>query len=341
MSKNTRKRTIIYSNIKEKKRLAEEKNKKDEQINLDDEVIIGFNNKKNQAKGKNTTTKKILKPQKNKINGNKKIAKKTKKKSKQNNKRENEVKSTQGKKMKVPLYLKITILVCGFFVAIYMFLRSPIFNIREINIKIENNDNITISEIKEISQLSEGQNMFSISKGRIIQELKSNAYVERVSVKRKIPSKIQIEVVERQIAFQIQTENGYYYIDKQGYILDNKNEKKECIILCGLSTEDLIVGNRLNDEDIAGLHDAIEIIEESKNNDISAEITKVDISNHYDYLVYFENIGKVVHMGDISLLNDKLARVAKIIKIETDVEGEIFVNVDFNNGKYPFFREKV
>ena len=36
-----------------------------------------------------------------------------------------------------------------------------------------------------------------------------------------------------------------------------------------------------------------------------------------------------------------MTRVAKILKVESEVEGEIFVNVDFNNGKYPYFREKV
>jgi hypothetical protein len=60
MSKSTKKRAVIYSNVKENKRLAEEKNKKkNEQINLNDEVIIGFNSKKkNQESFENDKLKK-------------------------------------------------------------------------------------------------------------------------------------------------------------------------------------------------------------------------------------------------------------------------------------------
>ena len=82
-------------------------------------------------------------------------------------------------------------------------------------------------------------------------------------------------------------------------------------------------------------------IQEAKNNEIFDDITRIDISNHDDYLVYFDDLGKLAHIGDISSINDKMTRVAKILKVESEVEGEIFVNVDFNNGKYPYFREKV
>ena len=44
MAKNTKKRAVIYSNVKQNKKRAEEISKiQENQINLNDEVIIGLN----------------------------------------------------------------------------------------------------------------------------------------------------------------------------------------------------------------------------------------------------------------------------------------------------------
>ena len=40
-------------------------------------------------------------------------------------------------------------------------------------------------------------------------------------------------------------------------------------------------------------------------------------------------------------INEKMNFVKEIMSKEQDYEGEVFVNVDLNNGEYPYFREKV
>ena len=242
---------------------------------------------------------------------------------------------------KVPVIFKIGVAAIVIVIATFAFLKSPVFNIEEIKIKIDHNTVLTESEIKELSNIVVGQNMFSISKKKSIESIETNSYVEAVKIKRKIPNKLEIEVVERTIAFQIEVDGGYAYIDNYGVVIDQKNDKKDCIVITGHKTENIITGEKLNDEDIRGLSDVLVIIQEAKNNEVIDDITKIDISNHDDYLVYFDNLGKVAHIGDITSINDKMTRIAKILKVESEVEGEIFVNVDFNNGKYPYFREKV
>lgn len=351
MSKSTKKRTVIYSNVKSNKKLIEEKNKmKNEQINLNDEVIIGFNSKKNgngngsdikvkkkdndRTKKQNRQPKKGIKKNTPSNSGVKNI---TEKKEKVVRKR----KTIINKNSKLSLLFKISTVAIIIIVAFIVFLKSSIFNIKEIMVTIDNNSTLTESEIIELSNIAVRQNMYSISKKASIENLKTNSYVESVNIKRKIPNKIVIKVVEREIAFQIETSNGYIYIDNQGVVVDQQSVKKDCITVVGCKTQNIISGDKLNDDDIKGLSDVMVIIQEAKNNEVIDEITKIDISNHDDYLVYFENQGKVAHIGDIGSINDKMTRIAKILKVESEVEGEIFVNVDFNNGKYPYFREKV
>ena len=349
MSKPTKKRTVIYSNVKANKKLAEEKKKntnESNQINLNDEVIIGFNTKKSGSNGSDVKPKK---KDDSKPKNEDRKPKKQIKKSQNNVKNNIEPKEKVVKKKKqvvnnghrIPVLFKISAVAIIVIVALFAFLKSSVFNIKEIVVTIDHNSTLTESEIKELSNIVVGQNMYSISKKTSIDNIKTNSYVESVNIKRKIPNKLVIEVVERTIAFQLETENGYAYIDNQGVVIDQKNEKKDSTLIVGYKTDEIIPGNRLNDEDIKGLSDVMAIIQEAKNNDLIDEITKIDISNHDDYLVYFENQGKVAHIGDISSINDKMTRVAKILKVESEVSGEIFVNVDLNNGKYPYFRENV
>lgn len=363
MSKDTKKRTVIYSNVKANKKKAEQRNSaNNNQINLNDEVIIGFNSKKdNKSAGSSVSVKKTdtskqeaktkpkskAKPKSSaknvkddgmNIEQPKETIKKTVAKTKK------EVSRPQPKSIKpvkIPLIFKVSIVSVIIGVAVFAFLKSPVFNIKEIDIKIDHNMVLTESEVRELSNIVVGQNMFSINKKGSIENIETNSYVESVKIKRKIPNKLEIEVVERTVAFQLEVNGGYAYIDNYGAVIDQKNEKKDCLIITGQKTESIVTGNKLNDEDIQGLSDVIVIIQEAKNSEIYDDITRIDISNHDDYLVYFDNLGKVAHIGDITSINDKMTRVAKILKVESEVEGEIFVNVDFNNGKYPYFREKV
>ena len=356
MPKETKKRTVIYSNVKANKKRAEEKNKmQNDQINLNDEVIIGFNTKKN-GKG-NGSDVKPKKKEENKIKKEPKVQKKTVKKAVQNDvdldekivtpKKNNNTKvKTKPKqkvkvKFKIPLIFKIFTVIIIFAVALVALLKSPMFNIKEIVVMIDHDVTLTESEIKELSNIVVGQNMYSIDKKASIENIKTNSYVESVNIKRKIPNKLVIEVVERSTTFQLENENGYVYVDSQGVVIDQKSEKKDCINIVGYKTEEIVIGNKLNEDDIKGLSDVQVIIQEAKNNELYDEITKIDISNHDDYLVYFDNQNKLAHIGDISSINDKMTRVAKILKVESEVSGEIFVNVDFNNGKYPYFRENI
>ena len=317
MAKDTKKRAMIYSNVKENKKRAEELSKiRENQINLNDEVIIGLSNdeQKTNHKSKQQT-------KKAKTNG--------KKKPKSKN------------KVRVPIVAKIMLIVALAVVCIIIFLRTSLFDIKNITVSIQNNSILTELEIKELSQIQVGQNMYSINKKDAIEAIKSNPYVENVTIKRSLPNKIKIEVEERTVKFQLEYGDKYIYVDNQGYILETGEKKNDVIVVYGYSTEDLTYGSRLNVSDLESLSDVIQIIKEAENNNLESEITKIDISDKDNYKLYFENQGKVVHLGNVNSINDKLTYVKKILEMESDYEGEIFVNVDLNNGEYPYFREQV
>ena len=217
---------------------------------------------------------------------------------------------------------------------------SPIFNISEI--KVNGNKNISQDKIIFLSDIKLGENLFRINKKEIISCIKQNGYIESVIIKRKIPNKVEINIVERQVNFVIECGSGYAYINNQGYVLEVNSEKYDVPILLGTTTqvEQLIEANRLNSEDLKKLGTVLKIVNICKVNDISELITSIDISDSNNYTLYFENEKKTAYLGDCSDLETRVLYLAAMLKSEEGNAGEIFVNMNLNK-ENAFFRKEV
>ncbi len=346
MAKDTKKRTMIYSNVKANKKRAEELSKEndvfinlnDDHINLNDEVVIGLS--KDEQKIKNSNAKKVRAKSKKK---NKKIAVKNKSNTKKPNAKKQNSSRPEVKKQDFypsPLF-KFLLLAIVIVIGLFVISRTSFFNITQVQISIQNQNVLTEELIKNLSEITEGTNSYSIKKGDAIESIKSNPYVENVKIRRVFPNKIKIEVEERTVRFELQLEDKYIYIDNQGYILEVGEKREDLVTLSGYSSGDLTYGNRLNEEDLDRLSDVMQIMKEAENNGIEKEITRIDIKDRDNYNLYIDGQHKVIHLGNINSINDKLTYAKKIMEVESDYEGEIFVNVDLNNGEYPYFREQV
>lgn len=284
-----------------------QKSGKHEKYNIDDEIVIGLN--------VNDISR---------VNIQKANTKKTPKKD--------------NKVSKMIKWLSILFLII---IAILLFFMSPIFNLEEI--RINGNNIITTNECLELSKLEVGQNIYQISKKQIKDNIKKNAYVEKVYVSRKLPNIIEITIQERERNFMLELENNEYaYINNQGYILEKNYNKLDSVIITGFSTkaENIIVGNRLCDNDLKRLENVLKIVDAAQINNLLQYITKIDIEDKNDYKLILEEEKKVVHLGDITSISTRMLYLKAILEKEKGIEGEVFINGNVNTDK-AFFREKV
>ena len=103
--------------------------------------------------------------------------------------------------------LKFTALLIIIIAGIIFALVSPIFNIKEID--VSNNEQIKTETIVSLSQLNLGQNIFKFNKNKVNKNIKTNAYIESVEIKRKLPNKVQIQIEERKQEYNVEFLNGY------------------------------------------------------------------------------------------------------------------------------------
>ncbi len=300
---------------KERKKRIKQKNlgyKSEDRFDEENETVIRMTNK-NRLKKEEETRKKL---------------------TKQEIKRKKKIK-------KIKFVLKIILLIAIISGGVAFALTSPMFNIT--NIQVSGNNIVSTDTVISLSQLKKDENIFRFNSSQIINNIKENPYIESVSINRKIPSTVAINITERIPTYSVDFMEKYAYIDMQGYILEISDDSKNLPIIHGISTaEDQVVpGNRLNDADLEKLEDVIKIMDAVKQNNLEGEVKSIDISKKNEYTLDLETEGKKVHIGDSSNLSNKMLYVVAILEQEKENEGDIFVNGDLNNNFKPYFRQKI
>jgi cell division protein FtsQ len=324
-----RKKNIQTNKNKERKKYSNknfnarlDKNKiNDEFCDFEDRTIKNKrrdNNKKTNQKNLNRTTQ-------NKTNKNNNEAQnyQTRKKTKKEIEKDKRI-----KKMKIiKKILKLLILIALVAIAFIYISTSPFFNITEI--ELSGNSRFSQSTYINLANIPLNTNIFNFRKSEIISNLKQNAYVENVVIRRIIPNKVKIEIEERTVDFTVKiSETEYIYINKNGYILEKNVNENKTVILKGISTdiENIVEGQQLNENDIEKINDVIKIQNAMKNNEIQESFDEIDVSSKYDYILKFENEAKEVYIGDTNDLNTKMMFMKYIINEQEGVPGKIYLN---------------
>ena len=256
----------LKENVKQKnskKRADKKAAPQSQKFNFDNEIVIGVNvipkNQKDKpsASKRNNAVKKV---------SNKKACSDYQKTKNNKNIESKGIKDKKQKKVNFKRIIKIILLMAFIIGATIFVMTTPIFNVTEIN--VEGNSRISNERIESLSKISLNVNTYQYSKKNIIENIKEEPYIESVQVKRKLPSTIIINVEERNRDFFISNYGSYIYIDKQGYILEISNEVEKLPEIKGFSTstENLVPGNRISDDDLEKIEDIIMEINNSLNN---------------------------------------------------------------------------
>ena len=299
---------------KEREKRIEQRRKQafDDKFDFDTETVIGMTNK-NKIKQEEQKKKEFTKKQRKRNRLIKRIKK----------------------------VVKLVILL-GIIIGVIVFATcSPIFNIT--NIEVLNNNRVSSETIISLSGINTNENIFRFIATKAINNIKQNAYIENVKIRRVLPNKVEIEVMEREPIFSIPVLGEFAYMSTQGYILEIAQNELSLPIIYGLKTteEDITAGNRITEEDLVSLETILRIMSAMNDSGLSQKVTSIDISNENDYSIYMQEERKTVHLGDGSNLSNKMLYIMAILEEEKDVAGEIFANGDLNSDFRVYFKEEV
>ncbi len=146
---------------------------------------------------------------------------KRKKEAERLSKQQQEKRRKQRKKRRILTAMTLLLIIIG---GSAFALISPIFNIKDI--QVLDNSQVSSETIQSLSGLHTDENIFRFLKINVRQAIKKEPYIEDVSIKRNLPSTVQITVKERVGRFSIKFLNGYAIISSQGYILELAEDNK-------------------------------------------------------------------------------------------------------------------
>ena len=240
---------------------------------------------------------------------------------------------------KVKIIVLILIILVAVLLCTIRFI--PLFNVK--TIEIRGNEIVSKDSIIDLCGIDINSNLYGLNKNHIISLIKSNAYIENVSIDRKLPSTVIIDVEERKPLFVIQFEEKFYYIDMHGNILDIQEHFQNLPTVEGFSTDlsKVKTGDKLSQDDSSNLDLVYRILEVAKMKQIDTQISEIDISNSNDCKLVFASEGKQAFIGDCSELDIRLDYLKAILAQEAGNSGSIFINMDLNKGKVYFREEEI
>lgn len=236
----------------------------------------------------------------------------------------------QRKKRRKKIFLSILFALAVGFAIFMIMLKTGFFSIN--NIRVLGNEKILKNKIVLLSSIEEGENIFKISTREAEKNISTLPYIKDVEVKRKIPAEINIRVEERKPKFQIKNISSFMLFDKEGYMLENINEKDEELTeIIGFNVENKIVGENIFEDKNDTVK--VEFIREAERLNILDKANYIDMEDDSNInMLIFDEIELV--FGTINNVKYKLSLLDEVLKdiSERDLKVKMIL---MNRGENP------
>lgn len=173
----------------------------------------------------------------------------------------------------------ITVLLLLVIASVSFCLFAPFFHITDIT--VEGNALVGTDEVLDRVNLALGTNIFKINKKSIKESLASLAYLDTVTVRRKLPSTVRICVTECTAALMFPYTSGYLITDESGKVLEEVSEDSgwELTQILGVEIENAEISKKITVQDGAKFDIILNCIEYFQTNGQLEQMERIDFSD--------------------------------------------------------------
>ena len=179
---------------------------------------------------------------------------------------------------------------------------SPLFTFQQL--VIHGNVHLDENELCEIARIHYGQRLFELKTDEMTTNLLRDLRIESAVVRRQLPHKIEMDIVERIPVATVACDYGYLDFDRQGKVIASYRSLKgaDIPIITGVKLRDLYIGDDNNDPQVA---QAISFLARIDPADIG-EISEVSLRNP-DAVVAYTKTALPIRLGQLTGIPDKAA----------------------------------
>ena len=164
----------------------------------------------------------------------------------------------RGRRKKKYYFLSVVIVVLVLLGLYWIGFYSGIFDVKEI--KVDGNVHYTDVQVRELSGVLTGDNIFKTRVSEVQQKLERDPYIRSAEVRWALPDGIEITIGEREESVLIEYEDGYAIVDYDGVILRLTNEYLLLPVIAGLTPIYPEPGKALKAEEAGQLKPGLDFI---------------------------------------------------------------------------------
>ena len=179
---------------------------------------------------------------------------------------------------------------------------SPLFTFQQL--VVHGNVHLDENELCEIARIHYGQRLFELKTDEMTTNLLRDLRIESAVVRRQLPHKIEMDIVERIPVATVACDYGYLDFDRQGKVIASYRSLKgaDIPIITGIKLRDLYIGDDNNAPQVA---QAISFLARIDPADIG-EISEVSLRNP-DAVVAYTKTALPIRLGQLTGIPDKAA----------------------------------
>lgn len=195
-------------------------------------------------------------------------------------------------------------------VGIYLLLHSQLFSVKTID--VNGNSIVPDEKIVELSEIVAGERLYAVNIKDSAKKIGYYPYVESVTVKRRLPNRIVIDIVERKPVGAVVTTNGYIQVSADGRLLSIAPTigKYNLPVISGVQLSEIpSPGNIIQNDNLTK---ALQIISES-DQELLNNLAELNVGQA-DQVMACTNEGIEIRLGDVDDIEIRLLDLNDILK---------------------------
>lgn len=193
--------------------------------------------------------------------------------------------------------------------------------------------------VADKSGIEMGENLFKVSEEKLTEKLsKDLPYIKSVTVERKLPDTIIINVEAAKEVAAITTKKGFVLLDETGKVLDKNASilKENVAVVNNVKLKEYIEGEKVVLTDEKKTETLIKLFEAIKNADMQL-LTEIDLKNVNDIKIKYDD-RITFAVGSLTNIETKLARGVAALEKENEINAYSEGTLDLKTEPYVYFK---
>lgn len=193
--------------------------------------------------------------------------------------------------------------------------------------------------VADKSGIEIGENLFKVNEEKLSEKLsKDLPYIKRVTVERKLPDTVVINVEAAKEVGAITTKKGFVLLDETGKVLDKNASilKENVAVINNVKLKEYIEGEKVVLTDEKKTETLIKLFEAIKNADMQL-LTEIDLKSINDIKIRYDD-RITFAVGSMTNIETKLARGLAALEKENEINAYSEGTIDLKTEPYVYFK---